>query len=474
MNLWSAEEARRATEGDLQAGNCWSACGISIDSRTLKPGELFVALQDRRDGHEYVASARAAGATAALVSRIPDGVASDFPLLLVPDVLHGLNCLAAWRRRQCQAKVIAITGSVGKTSTKEMLKVICSRAGQTHVSPESYNNHWGVPLTLATMPKETEFSVIEIGMNQPGEIAPLAKLTRPHVGLVTTIAPAHLEAFGSLEAIAEEKGCLFDGLGQKGVAILSSESKGLSILEQHGEKMGAVIRRFGRNPDDYCQLLDIRTVDNGIVMKVRREGAEQCVMLNAFGTHFAQNALGALVAAHSVGLESTLSALALRDWRPPPGRGDSQDIYLHPEHQPLHLINDAFNANPTSVAAAIEALSARLKMSSRSRAVLILGDMLELGPKESDMHAAIAEHPSLEIVDKVHCVGPLMRHFYKRLSKHQQGEWYETAEQLAAIVHRLVTPGDIVLVKGSKGSHLSLVVETIRKLNVSDIQQSWE
>lgn len=469
MTLWSAKGAKRATGGVLHSSDHWVATGVSIDSRTLQRGELFAAITDRRDGHDFIASAKNAGAVAALVSRIPEGLASDFPLLIVPDVLDGLRNLAAWRRGKYQGKVIAVTGSVGKTSTKEMLKVICSSRGATHVSPESYNNHWGVPLTLANLPMETDYAVIEIGMNNPGEIVPLAELTQPHVGLITTIAPAHLGAFDSLEAIAKEKGSLFAGFRANAVAVLNSNSVGLSIMEQLAQEAGAEVRHFGINESDQYQLLEIRFVKNGTVMKMQQGGREHCIMLNVFGAHFAENALGALTVAEALGLDPAFSALALREWRPPSGRGDCWNIQLHPERPPLRLIDDAFNANPSSVEAAIDAMSARLSVSptSNSRAVLMLGDMLELGPDERKMHAEIANIPSLRVVDKVHCVGPLMRHLHERLGIEQRGEWCQSAEQLAAISGTIVAPGDLLLVKGSKGSRISIVADAIRKLELT-------
>jgi UDP-N-acetylmuramoyl-tripeptide--D-alanyl-D-alanine ligase len=215
--LWTAKEAAAATGGQVASG--WEATGVSIDTRTIEKGDLFVALTAARDGHDFVAQALEKGAAAALVTRIPEGVENSDRLLIVKDVQAGLEALGEASRARFKGKVVAVTGSVGKTSTKEMLRTVLGGQGTVHAAEKSYNNHWGVPLTLARMPRDADFAVIEIGMNHPGEIAPLAKMARPHVALVTIVAPAHLEAFESLEGIAREKASIFEGLEPRGVAV---------------------------------------------------------------------------------------------------------------------------------------------------------------------------------------------------------------------------------------------------------------
>ncbi len=244
--LWTAAGAVAATAG--RSTRDWSATGVSIDTRSLMPGDLFVALKDIRDGHDFVAGALAKGASAALVSRIPPGLAADAPLLIVPDVLKALEALAIAARARTKAKLVAVTGSVGKTSTKEMLRAMLSGQGLTHAAEASYNNHWGVPLTLARMPSDADFAVIEIGMSGPGEIAPLARLARPNVALITTVAPAHLAAFGSLDGIAREKGAIFEGLGEGGTAVICTDLGTSPILEDLARRAGAVITGFGESP----------------------------------------------------------------------------------------------------------------------------------------------------------------------------------------------------------------------------------
>ncbi|HAR52981.1 MAG TPA: UDP-N-acetylmuramoyl-tripeptide--D-alanyl-D-alanine ligase, partial [Roseovarius nubinhibens] len=241
--LWTAQEAAEATGGTTQGD--WQVSGVSIDTRTLAEGDLFVALKAARDGHDFVAQALGKGAGAALVSHIPEGVAPDAPLLIVEDVLAALEALGRAARARSAARVVAVTGSVGKTSTKEMLRTVLARQGRTHAAEASYNNHWGVPLTLARMPRDTQFAVIEIGMNHPGEIAPLARLARPHVAMVTTVAAAHLEAFENIEGIAREKAAIFEGLEPGGIAVVNADLDTTPILEEAATRAGATIRRFG-------------------------------------------------------------------------------------------------------------------------------------------------------------------------------------------------------------------------------------
>ncbi|MFV0301597.1 MAG: UDP-N-acetylmuramoyl-tripeptide--D-alanyl-D-alanine ligase, partial [Paracoccus sp. (in: a-proteobacteria)] len=245
MSLWTASDAAAATGGRAQGD--WAALGVSIDTRTLRPGDLFVALKAERDGHDFVAQALEKGAAAALVSRIPEGVAPSAPLLIVPDVLAALEALGRAGRARTQAKVIAITGSVGKTSTKDMARVALTGQGRIHAAEASYNNHWGVPLTLARMPVATDFAIIEIGMNHPGEIAPLARMARPHVAMITTIAAAHLEAFGAIEGIACEKGAIFEGLLPMGTAIIPEDLTTTPILRDAADAAGALVVGFGRS-----------------------------------------------------------------------------------------------------------------------------------------------------------------------------------------------------------------------------------
>jgi UDP-N-acetylmuramoyl-tripeptide--D-alanyl-D-alanine ligase len=466
--LWTSSEAAAATGGRVTRD--WQASGVSIDTRTLVKGDLFVALKDVRDGHDFVAQALAKGAAAALVSHVPEGVAAGAPLLLVPDVLQALAALGAAARARTKAKVVGVTGSVGKTSTKEMLRAILSGQGATHAAEASYNNHWGVPLTLARMPADTRFAVIEIGMNHPGEIAPLARLSRLDVALVTTVAPAHLEAFDSVEGIAHEKASIFDGLITGGTAIFNADIGTTPVLAAKAAAVGAIPVSFGKKAGADFQLLDARLCDDATVCRATRRGEPILFKVSSPGAHFALNALAALAVAEALGADPMIAAHDLGRWMPPAGRGQRERIVLDiVEETYFDLIDDAFNANPASMAAALDMLIAAkptdgIGRVGGGRRIAVLGDMLELGPTEARLHADIAHHPGLAAVHVIHCVGPRMRALHAALPRSQRGEWVETAPELAVRVRSLIDAGDILLVKGSKGSKVSLVVDALRKM----------
>jgi UDP-N-acetylmuramoyl-tripeptide--D-alanyl-D-alanine ligase len=468
MTLWTAAEAAAATGG--RATGDWAALGVSIDTRTLRPGDLFVALHAARDGHEFVAQALAKGAAAALVSRIPEGVAVDAPLLLVEDVQTALEALGRAGRARTKARVIAVTGSVGKTSTKEMLRAVLSHQGRTHAAEASYNNHWGVPLTLARMPKDTEFAVIEIGMNHPGEIAPLARMARPHLALITTVAAAHLEAFENLEGIAHEKAAIFEGLEPGGTALVNTDISTAAILRETAARHAARVIGFGTARGAHHRLMSVDLHDGATVAQARAWRTPLLYKIGVTGRHFAMNGLAVLAAAHVLGLDRAVAIADLARWSPPEGRGTRERLVLDlaVDGMSIDLIDDAFNANPESMAAALEVLAASTPRHdvgrvSHGRRIAILGDMLELGATETALHAALAALPAMQAVDEVHCVGPRMRALWEALPERRRGRHAATAEDLAAEAHRLIDAGDVVLVKGSKGSRVSLVVAALRR-----------
>ena len=468
MVLWTSAAAAAATGGRVTRD--WAATGVSIDTRTIRPGELFVALKDVRDGHDFVATALEKGAAAALVSRVPEGVAADAPLLIVPDVLGALEGLGRAARARTKARVVGITGSVGKTSTKEMLRAILGGQGRVHAAEASYNNHWGVPLTLARMPEETEFAVIEIGMNHPGEIAPLARMADLDVAMITTVAPAHLEAFESVEGIAREKASILDGLRKGGVAVLNADVPTTPILRAKAAAVGAKAVMFGAAAGAEWRMLSTGLSDGATVVRAERGGEPLLFKVLSPGRHFAANALGALAVAEALGCDAAIAACDIGRWSPPRGRGTRERILMDPlEEMGFDLFDDAFNANPASMAAALDVLIAAepengIGRLAAGRRIAVLGDMLELGPTEAELHAAIARHPGLEAVTVIHCVGPRMRALWQALPRGQRGDWAETAAELAGRARSIVDAGDIVLVKGSKGSKVSLVVDGLRKL----------
>ena len=467
--LWTAADAAAATKGRL-AGPDWDSTGVSIDTRTLKPGDLFVALKDVRDGHEFVADAFQKGAAAALVAHVPDDLDADASLLIVEDVLAALEKLGAAARARSNATVIAVTGSAGKTSTKDMLDHVLARQGLTHAAEASYNNHWGVPLTLARMPAETDYAIIEIGMNHPGEIAPLARLARPHVAIITTVAAAHLEAFGSIADIAREKASIFEGLEPGGTALFNADIETASILAKIARAHADRLVGFGAVPAAELHAGDLRLSDAGTVVRGKFRGAPFLFKVGAPGRHFAMNALAVYGAAIVAGADADVAACDIGQWTPPAGRGQREILQLDPvEDLTAELIDDAFNANPASMGAALWVLSVvtpkdRVGLIEKGRRIAVLGDMLELGPTETTLHAGLADHPAMAAVDRVDCVGPRMQALYSALPEEKRGRWVAKAEELALDAHTLVDAGDVVLVKGSKGSRVSLVVEALKKL----------
>ncbi|MEP3634239.1 MAG: UDP-N-acetylmuramoyl-tripeptide--D-alanyl-D-alanine ligase [Shimia thalassica] len=468
MTLWTADEASKATGG--RATSDWAVTGVSIDTRTLQPGDLFVALSAARDGHDFVAQALANGASAALVSRVPDDVAPDAPLLIVEDVLTALENLGRAARARTDARVVAVTGSVGKTSTKEMLRAMLEAQGKTHASVASYNNHWGVPLTLARMPVDTDYAVIEIGMNHPGEIAPLAKFARPHVALITTVAAVHLEAFENVEGIAEEKAAILEGLEPNGVAVLPADIETADILVQKATDLGARIVSFGASAPDWV-LGNVNLVEDTTVAQAKAGGEPLLFKINSAGRHFAMNALGALAAVEALGANIAIATGDLGRWVPFTGRGAREVIYLDPVEveMTLDLIDDAYNANPTSLEAALDVLAAAhpkdgIGRIGKGRRIAFVGDMKELGPNEAEMHAAIADLDAMQHIDVVHCVGPLMQNLYQALPLEKRGLWADTSAEIVPQVHGLIDAGDSVLAKGSLSMGLAKIVDAIRKL----------
>lgn len=467
--LWTSAEIAAATGGTV--GRDFVASGLSIDTRTLKPGDLFVALKDARDGHDFVADALARGAAGALVSRLPDGCLPEDPLVVVPDVLAALEALGRAGRARSRARVVAVTGSVGKTSTKEMLRAVLGAQGRVHAAEASFNNHWGVPITLARMPADADFAVIEIGMNHPGEIAPLARMARPHAAMITTVAAAHLEAFENVEGIAREKAAICEGVEPGGFVVLPDDLPVSGLLDQVARGQGLRVIGFGADPGgDY--VLDATRIEGDVtVATAHRQGAAPFVFkVQSPGAHFAGNALGVIALCAGLGLDPAVVALDIGLWAPPAGRGARERIYMDivDEADSFDLFDDAFNANPASMAAGLAVLAGACPRDGvgrvkRGRRIAILGDMLELGADEAALHAAIAQDPSMARIDLVHLAGPRMAWLRDALPRGKCGEYYQTAAELAARAGHLADAGDVVLVKGSKGSKVSLVVEALKR-----------
>jgi UDP-N-acetylmuramoyl-tripeptide--D-alanyl-D-alanine ligase len=373
-------------------------------------------------------------------------------------------------RARAKARVVGVTGSVGKTSTKEMLRVVLGGQGRVHAAEASYNNHWGVPLTLARLPREADFAVIEIGMNHPGEIAPLSHMARPDVVVITIVAPAHLEAFDSIEGIAHEKAAIIDGLQPGGVAVLNADIATSPLLQAKAHEAQARAVTFGAAEGADYRMVSVQIGDDSTVVRATRQGQPVLYKVMSPGRHFAANGLAVLAVADALGLDPVISATDLGRWQPPAGRGVRERIMLDlVEETGFDLIDDAFNANPASMAASLEVLvNARpqdgIGSRAKGRRIAILGDMLELGPTEAALHAAIAETPGLAAIDLIHCVGPRMKALHAALPRGQRGDWVATAAELVPRARHLIDAGDIILVKGSKGIKVSLMVDALRKL----------
>ena len=466
--LWAVGDAAAATGGTATGG--WQGItGISIDTRSIAPGDLFVALAgENRDGHAFVAQALSAGATAAMVNHVPAGVAPDAPLLMVDDTLEALGALGVAARARCAARVIAVTGSVGKTSTKEMLRTMLGCQGRVHAAERSFNNHWGVPLTLARMPVDTEFAVIEIGMNHPGEITPLSRMARPHVAIVTNIEAVHLAAFSSIEEIADAKAEIFAGLEPGGVAILNRDNPHFDRLS--AQVGGAGIASFGSDACDFL-LEQVSVCARATVVRARIGDIPITFKLGTPGAHFALNAVAALGAVTIVGGDLARAGLAMAEWTSPEGRGRRWRIELGPAGMDgeFTLIDESYNANPASMRAALAVLAASPVTNgtgrvARGRRIAFLGDMLELGPTENELHIDLAKLRELETIDLVHLAGPRMRGLHAALPPEKRGEWFEDSDKLAQKARRMVDAGDVCMVKGSLGMAMRRVIDAIKAL----------
>ena len=458
MNLlWTSAEAEAATLGG--ASRAFEVSGISIDTRTLKPGDLFVALQgEARDGHEFVRAAFAAGAAAALVSQTPDGLSAEAALLTVAHTQRGLEDLGRAARARSHGKVIAVTGSAGKTTTKEMLRLAFGALGHTHVSAASYNNHWGVPLTLATMARDCEYAVIEIGMNHFGEIRALSGFARPQVALITTIAPAHLEFFGSLEAIADAKSEIFEHIVPGGVAAIPVDNLHAERLALRAKQAGvSTILQFGTKPGSDARLIAREETVAGQTVEADIMGRAVHIHVGAPGAHIAQNAVGALLAVAAADGDVFNAAAALSQFSALKGRGAQFRIAL--DNGDVTVIDESYNANPASMAAALALLGSA---PATGRRIAVLGDMLEMGADAAAYHAALAEDIEAARVDLVFANGTHMKALWERLPGSRRGAYGATSTEIAPALNAVLAAGDLVLVKGSFGSRMAVVIETLK------------
>lgn len=461
-SLWTGSEFADAVGGTVPNGLPVAISGISIDSRTVGKGDAFFAIRgDRLDGHDFVEDALGKGASIAVVSETGKKMVAgseDRLLILKDDPLDGLVRLAAAARARSRAKIVAITGSVGKTSTRAMAEIVLSTAGSTHASVGSFNNHWGVPLSLARLPANAQFGVFEIGMNNAGEITPLTRLVRPDIAIVTNVEAVHSAQFSSIEAIAEAKAEIFLGLQPGGTAILNRDNRWFNLLARRAIEAQGRVLAFGQSPDaDF--VLDRCVLTDGVTsVQALHFGKPIIYKIGAPGSHFAMNSLAVLAAAEAVGANLAKSALALASFRAPPGRGDRKTL-THPGGS-FVLIDESYNASPVSMGAALDVLK-KTRPGSQGRRLAVLGDMLELGTDSQAEHRNVAGLAVEMGADQVFLVGPRMKSAWEALPDSARGAYAENADGLEPILLKAVGPGDVLMIKASHGTGLGSLVKSL-------------
>lgn len=464
--IWTAKEAAAATGGQCKGD--WVAEGVSIDTRSLIPGDLFIAIKgDATDGHKYVAKAIEAGAVAAVVSENIPGVPVE-KLLIVADTFKAMEQLGVASRARTGAKVIGVTGSVGKTSTKEFLSAAFKALGQTHASVKSFNNHWGVPYSLATMHAGSDYAIFEMGMNHTGEISPLSQFVRPDIAIITNIQPVHVGNFEKgIEGIAEAKAEIFDGMKEGSDAVLNADSEWFGFLSAFAKAKGINVRGFGEADHSDARLIECIEASNGSRIKADIMGEMVEYDLQIVGRHHVQNSLAVLLAVKLANGDVQKAAKALGKLSALEGRGKQEKIILGDPNNPVTLIDESYNASPASMRAAFKVL-ALIDPGRGGRRIAILGDMYELGQDSAKLHKELALPLEAAGVQLVYTSGPLMKNLYDNLPQDKRGAHADDTRELAQIVPGVLVPGDVVMVKGSRGGgdkpRMQLVVEALRAM----------
>ncbi len=468
--IWTAKQAAKSVFGRLQGGEDWFATGLSIDSRTVREGDLFIALQgENGDGHKYVRAALDKGAVAAMVSMLPEDALEGDNLLIVEDTFKALQDLGQGARTRTAAKIIAVTGSVGKTGTKEMLAAAFATQGQTHFSGKSFNNHWGVPFSLSSMHEGSDYGIFEVGMNHAGEIIPLTKQIRPDVAIITTIKPVHIEHFpGGEKEIAAAKAEIFAGMKKDGIVILNHDIEHFEQLKKAARTHGIeTVYSFGADEQADARMLDCLEAANGTRVHADVMGESVEMTLQMLGRHLAENALSVLLAVKVLGGDLQKAAKALEKIEPLPGRGRREMIDSGEAGNPITLIDESYNASPAAMRAAFKVL-AMIDPGRGGRRIAILGDMYELGENAERHHAELAFPLKAANVDLVYTCGSLMRKLHDALPQDQKAVHKDKSAELAEIVPDVLVPGDVVMVKGSRGGgqkpRMQLVVEALREM----------
>jgi len=460
--LWTRDEVLAATGGSGRGAD-WTADGVVIDSRKVEHGDLFVALPGERvDGHDYVASAIEAGAAAGLVSHLPAGANENTPLVEVPDVLDGLVALATAARARSAARIAAVTGSVGKTGSKEMLAACLATLGRAQANAGNLNNHIGAPLSLARLRAETEFAVFELGMNHADEIRPLTRMVRPHAALITTVEPVHIEFFDSVEAIADAKAEILEGIEPGGAAVLNADNRHFDRLCQRASEAGvARIVSFGTAETADARLLYFRAEDGGTRVSASIAGERHDWTVGGAGEHWARNSLGVVATLHALGVDIAACLPALASVGPSRGRGARLEIVT--EGGPITLLDESYNASPPAVRAAL-AVFAGIEPRAHGRRVAVLGDMRELGDAAAEAHAGLRDAVVEAKPDRVFLVGPEMTALRRVLPAGMVAAHGDRSEDIAEAIAASLGPGDVVLVKGSLGTNMKPIVQAIEAL----------
>ena len=461
--LWTSAAMAEAMRAKVEGALPEAISGLSIDSRTIAPGEAYFAIKgDVHDGHDFVDAALKAGAGLAVVAAAQrDKFAADAPLLVVDDVLAALVLLAHASRARLGAQIIAVTGSVGKTSTKEALRSVLAVQGDTHASTASFNNHWGVPLSLARCPASARFAIFEIGMNHSGEITPLVKMVRPHAAIITTVEPVHLEFFAGIEAIADAKAEIFSGVEPGGAVVLNRDNSQFARLEAQAKKAGiSRIVSFGADEKSDARLLDVSLHAICSAVHANILGHDITYKIGMPGRHMAMNSLAVLAGATLLGADLARAALSLSQLEAPAGRGVRR--VLEVGNGEATLIDESYNANPASMSAALNVLG-QAPVGPHGRRIAVLGDMLELGPTGPALHRGLIEAVRANQIDLIYCCGPLMRNLWDALSTGKRGGYAENSAALEAQAVAAIRTGDAIMVKGSLGSKMKTIVNALEK-----------
>jgi UDP-N-acetylmuramoyl-tripeptide--D-alanyl-D-alanine ligase len=467
--LWSEQDLLKALNVE---GASWQGNRISMDNRNVLPGDLFIALKgSQHDGHQFVKDAFSKGALAVIVDHSPSAMPNDNRFIRVKDTYQALLNMAKFARQRTQARIVAVTGSVGKTSVKEMLGLVLKDQAETFATPKSYNNLWGIPFSLAQLPEKAAYGVFEIGMNHAGEITPLSQQVLPDVSLITNVEAVHMASFASVEEIALAKAEIFSGMGSQGTVVLNRDNAFYSLLENHARKMGLDhILSFGTHEGADFQLQSYELVNNGVRVKARLQEKVVDYFMPVFGRHWVLNSLGVLGTVAALGADVEAAAVKLSSIEILAGRGKHYKI-SYKEGQIL-VIDDSYNASPSSVRASLEVLSTLIP-DKEGRRIAVLGDMYELGAEEEHFHRSLANDVARLNVDRVYTCGPRMKWLFDALPTLKKGSHADEPEEISALVCQELEVGDIVSIKGSRGGgvypRMFRVVQDLLDLSSSKI-----